>query len=82
MYQSEYDEKYEGVHLYDQFHLAHPGKTLIWSHRGGYVNGPQNSRANFEWSKENNVDGVECDVWMSSDGELVLFHGKGMGSLR
>ena len=40
MYLSDYEDKYQGVNLFDKFVQTHPGKTLIWSHRGGYVNGP------------------------------------------
>ena len=40
MYQSDYDSEYLGVHLLDKFVKTYPGKTFVFSHRGGYINGP------------------------------------------
>ena len=54
---------------------------MIWSHRGGYVWGPENSIKAFQASIDNNVEGVEADLWISKDGEIMVTHGKGNGNL-
>lgn len=49
-------------------------KTLVWAHRGasGYV--PENTLPAFELAVEQGADGIELDVQMSKDGELVILH--------
>ena len=46
----------------------------IWAHRGasGYV--PENTLEAFRRAAEMKADGVELDVQMSKDGELVVIH--------
>lgn len=48
--------------------------TKIWAHRGasGYV--PENTIEAFRMAAEMNADGVELDVQLSRDGELVVIH--------
>ena len=73
-YQAEYDLKYKDHHLFYKFNESHPGKTLIWSHRGGPIWGPENSMKVFQITKDNKIDGVECDIWMSKDGVPMVLH--------
>ena len=49
-------------------------KTKIWAHRGasGYV--PENTLEAFQKAVEMKADGVELDVQMTKDGELVVIH--------
>lgn len=49
-------------------------RTKIWAHRGasGYV--PENTLEAFRKAAEMKADGVELDVQMSKDGELVVIH--------
>jgi len=50
--------------------------TEFWSHRGLVPNGAQeNTIVAFEFAIENNVSGIELDVfWIDSLNELVLMH--------
>ena len=48
--------------------------TKVWAHRGasGYV--PENTLDSFEKAREMGADGIELDVQLTKDGELVVFH--------
>ena len=47
---------------------------MIWSHRGGPVWGPENSMKVFQKTKEEKIDGVEADIWMSKDQVPMVLH--------
>lgn len=49
-------------------------KTKVWAHRGasGYV--PENTLEAFQKAAEMKADGVELDVQLTKDGELVVIH--------
>lgn len=46
----------------------------VWAHRGasGYM--PENTMEAFELAVEQEADGIELDVQLSRDGELVILH--------
>jgi len=44
------------------------------SHRGESIDAPENSIAAFKLSLERHTDGMECDVHLTSDGEVVVAH--------
>jgi len=48
--------------------------TKIWAHRGSSGFAPENTMPAFEIAKALNVDGIELDVQMTKDGELVVIH--------
>ena len=48
--------------------------TKIWAHRGASGFAPENTLPAFEIAKALNVDGIELDVQMTKDGELVVIH--------
>lgn len=48
--------------------------TKILAHRGASYNAPENTIPAFELAMENGADGVELDVHLSRDGELVVIH--------
>jgi glycerophosphoryl diester phosphodiesterase len=50
------------------------GRPLIGGHRGNPAGHPENTLASFRSAIELGVDLIECDVHMSSDGELVVIH--------
>ncbi|HEX2906482.1 MAG TPA: glycerophosphodiester phosphodiesterase [Phototrophicaceae bacterium] len=50
------------------------GKTLIFGHRGASGNAPMNTLPAFELAAEHGADGIELDVWLSKDGEVVVIH--------
>jgi glycerophosphoryl diester phosphodiesterase len=47
---------------------------LIISHRGYHVTLPENTLAAFAAAAEMGVDGIETDLRVSADGQLILFH--------
>lgn len=48
--------------------------TKIWAHRGASGYAPENSLEAFELAVKQGADGVELDVQLSRDGELVVIH--------
>lgn len=46
----------------------------IWAHRGASGYAPENTLEAFQLAADMNADGVELDVQMSSDGQLVVVH--------
>ena len=48
--------------------------VLVVAHRGGAALAPEDTLAAFENALKIGVDQVECDVHLSTDGELVVMH--------
>ena len=48
--------------------------TLVWGHRGASGYAPENTLEAFQKAVDMNADGVELDVQLSKDGELVVIH--------
>jgi glycerophosphoryl diester phosphodiesterase len=49
-------------------------RTLNWAHRGASGHAPQNTLAAFVLAAEMGADGIELDVHLSADGEVVVIH--------
>ena len=49
-------------------------KTKVWAHRGASAYAPENTLEAFRLGAEQGADGVELDVQLSKDGELVVIH--------
>ena len=49
-------------------------KTKIIGHRGGAAGFPENTLAAFKKAVELGADGVEFDVQLTKDGEVVVIH--------
>ncbi|MDD2957402.1 MAG: glycerophosphodiester phosphodiesterase [Lachnospiraceae bacterium] len=49
-------------------------KTEVWAHRGASGYAPENTLEAFELAVKQNADGIELDVQLSRDGELVVIH--------
>lgn len=49
-------------------------KTLVWAHRGASAYAPENTLAAFRLAAVQGADGVELDVQLTKDGELVVAH--------
>ena len=49
-------------------------KTLIWAHRGARTEAPENTLEAFALAAEQGADGIELDVHMTADGEIVVAH--------
>lgn len=47
---------------------------VVIAHRGGSKLRPENTMAAFDHAVSLGVDGLECDVHLSRDGELVIIH--------
>lgn len=48
--------------------------TAIWGHRGASGQAPENTMPAFELALEQGADGVELDVQLTSDDEVVVIH--------
>jgi glycerophosphoryl diester phosphodiesterase len=48
--------------------------TQVWAHRGASGHAPENTLEAFRMAVDMNADGIELDVHMSRDGELVVIH--------
>ena len=49
-------------------------KIYVWAHRGASGYAPENTLPSFEKAIEQQADGIELDVQMTKDGELVVIH--------
>ena len=54
------------------------GAPLVGGHRGNSAELPENTIAAFESAIALGVDMIECDVHLSSDGQLVVIHDHGL----
>lgn len=50
--------------------------TKIFSHRGSMGTMPENTLLGFRHALDLSVDGIELDVQLTKDGELVVIHEK------
>ena len=50
------------------------GRTLVWAHRGASAYAPQNTLAAFKLAAEMGADGIELDVHLTRDGEVLVCH--------
>ncbi len=46
----------------------------IWGHRGAYSHAPENTLHAFALAAEMGADGVELDIQLTKDGEIVVIH--------
>ena len=49
-------------------------KTLVWAHRGASGYAPENTLEAFQKAIDLQADGIELDVQMTKDGQLVIIH--------
>ncbi len=49
-------------------------RPLIFAHRGASAHAPENTLAAFELALEQGAHGIELDVKLSADGEVVVIH--------
>jgi glycerophosphoryl diester phosphodiesterase len=50
------------------------GRPLVFAHRGGAALTPENTMAAFDRAAELGADGLELDVRLAKDGEVVVMH--------
>lgn len=53
---------------------AEMGKTLNWGHRGAPAVAPENTLPAFKKALELGVHGIELDVMLTADGQMVVIH--------
>lgn len=49
-------------------------KTSVWAHRGASGYAPENTLIAFQKAIDMGADGIELDVQMTKDGQLVILH--------
>lgn len=49
-------------------------KTFVWAHRGASGYAPENTLEAFQKAIDLKADGIELDVQMTKDGQLVIIH--------
>ena len=49
-------------------------QPLVWAHRGASYDAPENTLEAFRLAWKMGADGIELDVHLSADGELVVAH--------
>lgn len=49
-------------------------KTKVWAHRGASAYAPENTIQSFERAIEMGADGIELDIQLTKDGEIVVIH--------
>ena len=67
-------------HLIERFLKDSGKRTMVVGHRGGFF-GPENSMKGFRGAIENNLEGIEFDVWLSADNVPMVIHGGSDGNL-
>lgn len=56
-------------------------KPLIYAHRGSSVDHPENTRAAFQAAISDGAYGFECDLRLTKDGEIVVWHDANMSRI-
>ncbi|KUP25431.1 glycerophosphodiester phosphodiesterase [Paenibacillus sp. DMB5] len=46
----------------------------IWGHRGAYSSAPENTLVGFQMAAQMGADGVELDIQLTKDNEIVVIH--------
>jgi glycerophosphoryl diester phosphodiesterase len=49
-------------------------KTKVWAHRGASAYAPENTMPAFAMAAQMGADGIEIDVHLTTDGEIVVCH--------
>lgn len=52
----------------------HEIETLVYAHRGSKCNRPENTLASFNEAIRIGTDGIELDVHLTADNQLVVIH--------
>jgi len=53
-------------------------KPLIYAHRGSSFDHPENTRAAFMAAITDGADGFECDLRLTKDGQVIIWHDSNM----
>lgn len=58
----------------ERWKRATRARPRIWAHRGASAHAPENTLAAFELAKTAGADGIELDVRLDGDGNVIVFH--------
>jgi glycerophosphoryl diester phosphodiesterase len=50
------------------------GRPRVWAHRGDSANAPENTMLAFDKARDARADGIELDVRLDAEGNVVVFH--------
>lgn len=50
------------------------GRPRVWAHRGASAHAPENTMRAFDLARDAGADGIELDVRLDGDGNVVVFH--------
>ena len=50
------------------------GRPRVWAHRGDSAHAPENTLRAFDQARAKGADGIELDVRLDADGNVVVFH--------
>jgi len=53
-------------------------RPLIYAHRGSSADHPENTRAAFLAAIDDGADGFECDLRLTKDGQVIIWHDSNM----
>jgi glycerophosphoryl diester phosphodiesterase len=56
-------------------------RPRVWAHRGASAHAPENTIAAFELAKAAGADGIELDVRLDGEGNVVVFHDRDLQRL-
>jgi len=59
--------------------MLNQSKVILFAHRGGRGDAPENTLDAFSLAITKGVSGIESDVWLSSDGVPILSHNNSVG---
>ena len=54
--------------------FEHFPRPIIFAHRGDFAHAPENTLPSFEQALQKGADGVELDVKLTSDGQVIVIH--------
>jgi glycerophosphoryl diester phosphodiesterase len=58
----------------ERWKRATRARPRVWAHRGASAHKPENTLAAFELAKTAGADGIELDVRLDGDGNVIVFH--------
>ena len=73
---STYQLNFKSFDIFKPNHIPY-----IQGHRGVNKEFPENTLRSFKNALDNNIDGIELDIWLSKDNVPVVVHGSFMGFL-
>ncbi len=60
--------------IFYQTGVINMSRPLIWAHRGASGHAPENTLSAFDLAAKMGADGVELDIQLTKDGEIVVCH--------